>query len=376
MIRVLIIGAGFGGLTAAGEILKRVKSSFEVIVIDKKETSDFLPLLPDCIGRGINPDFLTFRIKDASRRMGFRFFQDEVVSVDLERKVVFAKNDSFEYDLLLIASGSETNFYGNQNVKDNALALDSVSDVKRLIAVLRQGGLKNFIIGGAGYTGIELATNVRVYLNKTSQDAKVIIVERAPNILGPLPEWMRRYVETNLETLKVDFFCGSTIEKIEGRRVYVSGGRIFDNALVIWSAGVKTADFIQDMEVEKNPQGRIKVDEYLRIRQDCFVIGDAALVAYQAGYLRMAVQFAIMQGRCAALNIINTQKKIPLRKFVPRDLGYVLPMANSNSCGMVFGVNLKGFLPTFLHFVMCIYRSYGLRNKLGLLRDLCKGKVA
>jgi len=86
----------------------------------------------------------------------------------------------------------------------------------------------------------------------------------------------------------------------------------------------------------------------------------------------MAAQFSITEGDQAAVNITRSIKNLPLKKFKPMDLGYVIPMANNRSCGMVFGVKVRGMLATLLHFVMCVYRSIGLRNKMGVMAGLIK----
>jgi len=374
MTKVLIIGGGFGSLSVASRLYKS-DLILDIILIDKKETTDFLPLLPDCIGRGINPEFLASKIENIGRKMGFKFIWDEAVSVDLDKRQVLTKTQVMNYDYLVIASGSETNFYGNENIKQDALILDSVDDARKIINTLRQNEFDNFIIGGGGYTGIEVATNLRAYLDKVQKNSKIMIAERAPAILGPLPDWMKNYVAANLKELGIEVCVNSTIEKIEGQSVILSGARIFNHALVIWTAGVKTAGFIQNLELENNPQGRIKVDEYLRVNDRCFALGDAALFAYKESSLRMAVQFAITQGECVACNIVNSIKGRNLKKFIPQDLGYIIPMANNRSCGAVFSLNLKGLLPTALHFLMCVYRSYGLKNKLGIIKSLLKNSA-
>ena len=143
--------------------------------------------------------------------------------------------------------------------------------------------------------------------------------------------------------------------------------------MVFWTAGVKTSDFISKLNVEKTGQGRIKVDEFLRLKDGIFVVGDAAGFLYKKMPLRMAVQFSILQGRIAGANVINTILNKPLIKYNPKDLGYVIPMANNKSCSKILGLNLKGVFPTILHYFMCIYRSYGLYNKFGILKDLTKG---
>lgn len=371
MKKILIIGGGFAGLSAAG-ILCRPGLNLDITLIDRKETSDFLPMLPDIIGRGINPGFLAFNLRDASSRLGFKFINKEVGSVSAERREVYASEEKLSYDYLIIASGSETNFYGNDNIKKNAYKLDEVEDVKKITDALKQDRFDNFIISGGGYTGVEAATNLRLFLNKNRKKAAVAIVERAPSILGPLPAWMKEYVLGNLKRAEIGVFPDTSIEKIENDKAFLSNGAVFNRTLVIWAAGVRTAGFIQDLKTEKNPQGRIKVDGCLRLNDNCFVAGDAAYFSYGGSFLRMAVQFALAQGECAAGNIINSIKGVKLREYRPLDLGYIIPMANNRSCGRVMGLNLKGRFPTMLHFTMCIYRSFGARNKTGIIGNLIR----
>ena len=170
----------------------------------------------------------------------------------------------------------------------------------------------------------------------------------------------------------MDIFVNTALERIEAGRAYLSNGEAFNNAFVIWAAGVKTADFIQVLLAEKNPQGRLKVDDYLRLNDTCFVVGDVSYFSYKNTFLRMAVQFAIAQGRLSASNIINSIRGLKLAQYKPRDLGYIIPMANNRSCGVILGLDLKGLLPTVFHFIMCMYRLRGFRNRLGVLGGLIK----
>jgi len=371
MHKIIIIGAGFAGLSAASRLAK-CNLGLEVLIFDKKASTDFLPLIPDAIGRKLNSEFLACDIKYLLRKQNFNFIQQEVISVDFQSRQVFTSSSSYSYDFLVIASGSQTNFFGNQDAQNYAYALNSVNDVKVIINAFQGNKFENFIICGGGYTGIEAATNLWLLFRKNGFVGKVVIVERAPEILGPLPLWMKAYVRDNLKELGIEVLANSVVENIQSDRVGVSGGRVFERAMLIWVPGVRTADFIQKLAVEKNPQGRIVVDEYLSFRQDCFCAGDVAFFAKENNPLRMAVQFSIAEGAQTADNIIRSIKKLPFKKFRPRDLGFVIPMANNKSCGSVFGLNLKGFLPTLLHFVMCIYRSPGLRNKMGLINNLIK----
>ncbi len=368
--KVLIIGCGFAGCFA-GYFLSRHKKDVEVTLIDRKETFDFLPMLPDVVGRGIDPEFLAYPISALSSRLGFTFINDEVKSIDLNNNTVITSRSSLGYDYLLVSSGSETNFYGNDQMRKNSYKLDSVSDVKTITAAISRKKFDSYIIAGGGYTGVEIASGLRVFLNEKSLHKKIIIVERSASILGPLPEWMKEYALNNLKNnLGINIITDTTVDKAAEEKIILSNGQMFDPAMLIWVAGVRTADFIQNLNVEKNPQGRVKVDEYLKIRGNCFITGDCAYVSHGNGFLRMAVQFAIYQSLTAASNIISSIRGGELRRYQPIDLGYIIPMANNRSCGQIIGVNVKGAAATASHFLMCIYRSLGLRNKLGVIKNL------
>lgn len=369
MKKIVIIGGGFAGLAAA-EALRDHRFDLDVTLIDRKPTFDFLPLLPDCIGRGISPDSLSYNIEETARGLGFKFIGQEVTAIDLNRQDVAMGEKRAFYDYLLISSGSETNFYGNDNIKNSACKLDSAADAAGLMQLLKKNDFDNFIVCGAGYTGIEVATNLRVFLDKHKKPGAVTVVERQPWILGALPQWMKDYVGVNLNKLEIEVLANSGIEGIDNRCVRIAGGKRFDNSLLVWAAGVKAASFLQGPDVEKNQQGRIKVDEYLRVNDRCFAAGDAANFIHNNASLRMGVQFSIMEGLVAAKNIVRSIEGLSLKPYKPRDLGYIIPMANNISCGNVFGKDLRGKLPTTLHFLMCIYRSRGLRNKLGIIGDL------
>ena len=304
--KVLIIGCGFAGCFAA-HFLARHKRDIEVTVIDRKETLDFLPMLPDVVGRGIDPEFLTYPISALTSRLGLTFINDEVKSADLYANTVVTSRKNLEYDYLLICSGSETNFYGNDQMRKYSYKLDSVSDVKTITAAINKKDFDSYIIAGGGYTGVEIASGLRVFLNKKSLHKKIIIVERSASILGPLPEWMKEYALNNLKNnLGISIITDTVVDKVTEEKIILSNGQMFEPAMLIWVAGVRTADFIQNLNVEKNPQGRVKVDEYLKIKDNCFIAGDCAYVYHGNGFLRMAVQFSIYQSLAAASNIISS----------------------------------------------------------------------
>ncbi|MCX5700028.1 MAG: FAD-dependent oxidoreductase [Candidatus Omnitrophica bacterium] len=374
MKKVIIVGGGFAGRAVLSIIYGyRKKLDLEITLVNDKNESSFLPLLPDCLGRGVRTENLICDLTRLNIKGNFDFVRDKVVAIDLDKKVVATSALSLNYDFLIIASGSETNFYGREEIRRNVFKLDDANDAIAIRRALVKENYDFYLIAGGGYTGIEVATNLRLYLDKKGLKQRVIVVERASSILGPLPQWMKDYVISNLNKCNIEVLNNIVIDKTEESFVQLSDGSIFKNALLVWAAGVKTASFIENLRVEKNAQGRIKVDDYLRLDDSCFVVGDAALFAQNNNFLRMAVQFAIMQGDCVAKNIVRIIKGKPLTRYKPIDFGYIIPMANNKACGTILGMNIKGFFPIILHYFMCIFRSNGLKNKLGIIKDLLKG---
>jgi len=373
MKKIIIIGAGFAGLSSLAVLSKNTAAlGLNLTLINDKDYFSFLPMLPDCLGRGINPNNLAYDLRVLSRKKNISFIKDRVLAIDLEKREVRTTALKLDYDFLIIASGSETNFYGNQQIKESALKLDDVSDASLMAEAIKNRSYENYLIAGGGYTGIEVATNLRLYFKKSGWQKRIIILERAPSVLGPLPLWMKDYVLDNLRKLEIEVLVNSQIDSFENEKLKLSDGSVFNRSMLIWAAGVKTSDFIQDLKIDKNPQGRIKVDEFLRVNNSCFAAGDSGYFMHKDIFLRMAVQFAIKEGACAAVNIKRIIEGKNLIRYKPLDLGYVIPMANNRSCGIILGIKVKGLLPTLMHYLMCLYRLRSIKNKIGIVIDLMK----
>lgn len=369
MKKVIIIGGGFAGLSAM-EKLSKNRKHLGVFLIDKKDYFCFLPALPDVLSETIPADYLTENLATLCNKNKSVFINEEVVKIDRDEKCVKTNQGSYSYDYIIIASGSETNFYGNDDLKKYAFKLDDVPDAQKIISTIKNGVFKNLVISGGGYTGIETACHLKKLSDKYNLDKKITILEKSPTLLGPLPQWMKDYAVSILKRRKIEFLTNISIDKIQGDKLYLSNKQIISDALLIWTAGVKTGDYVFNINTDKTRQGRLNVDKYLRVSDDCFAAGDASQFLHNGTPIRMAVQFSLAQGNIAAENLIRMQKKLPMKEYKPLDLGYVIPMTERYSCGNIFGVNLKGRLPLAMHYAMCIYRSRSLKNKLGFLKNL------
>lgn len=367
MKEVCVIGGGFGGLAAARQLAPA--RDVRVTLIDARDSSDFLPLLPDVVGGRVTPAATAAPLPDLTRRLGIGFQRERVVELELSRNKVTTPGGSREYDAILIAAGSGPNFYGDAKAERFALPLGNCAGAARIVATLKETVAANLLVVGGGYTGIEIATNLRVRL-RALPDVKIAIIEASGSLLNGLPEWMRRYAEDNLERLGIRILKSCRLADLDASGASLTNGETLRPALTMWSAGVRAAGFVRNLDVEKDSYGRAKVDETLRIAGNVFAVGDSACVMHGGKPLRMAVQFAISQGRCAADNALRALAGRPLLPYRPLDLGFIIPMANGRSCGRVLGVNVRGRPASWLHYFMCAYRSQTLHNKLGVLHAL------
>ncbi len=371
---IVIIGGGFAGLEAARLLSKKRPrlSNRRIIVVDAKKTFDLLPVLPDVAGGRIRKNSAVLDLTDHLESLRVNFEQDEVIRVDTGTKEVFLKSGGvLSYEFLIIACGSVTNFYGMDDVARRSLKLDTAEDAIVLQNVVTTYPNKKILVVGGGYTGIEIATSLAFLLRrKRIKKYSINVIERADDILSSLPEWMRDYCRVNLSRLRVNTYTECSIEEVSDKRVRLSNGMVFEDHILVWAAGVVTPAFVRDLKFEKDKQGRLSVNEHMMFDDNCFAVGDAAAFKHGNSTLRMAVQFSIMEARVAVGNILKRVKGVKkLAKYRPLDLGFLVPMANRKACGKVLIFRVSGSFGWFLHYVMCIFRSLSLENKLGIFSD-------
>ena len=386
MKRILIIGAGFAGLSAAAVVCRRREN--EVVLIDRRATQQSLPLLPDIIGRALPPQALCLDIARWSLRIGCRFLLGQIEEIALEkREAVTADSKRLSFDTLLIAGGAVPTFYGRDDLAKSAFTFNSVEAVCSLAQALDKPHIKTAVVSGGGYTGIELATNIKRRWSRQGRKGEVIIVERAAALLGTLPEGLREYAVENVRRMGIIVKTGVEVKTLQGETITLSDATMVAPGVLAWTAGMETPGFVRRLKLPQDRQGRLVVDQYLRCSETCFAAGDSAHVNPEqttesssrkvervdtpaGGVIRMGVQFAVAQGVLAGYNILASLSRKPLRAYNPRDLGYIVPMANNHSCGVVLGATLYGRFPTLFHYLMCIYRSSSIRNMLAVTRGV------
>jgi len=372
MKTVVIIGGGFAGLAAAAR-LRRAGDGVEVILIDRRPTHQFLPLLPDLVGRDLDPSLLCYPLARAAAQTRCRLVQATVHAVDIAARRVLTDGDAIAFDYLLLASGVESDFYGQTQVRERACEFRAAEDAARLRARLPAGQAATVVVAGGGYTGVEVATHVVRAGRRAGLRHRVVLVDPAPAICNALPDPFRRYIAANLLAMGIETRLGTTVADATHDSVTLAGGETFAPAALVWTAGVRTADFLHALPGSKTRQGRLEADPNLQFADACFAAGDVCAVVRGGQPLRMGVQAAISQGACAGDNIRRAIAGKPLRPYRPWDPGYLVPMANGRACGRVLGVPVYGRVATWLHYAMCLVRLRGTGCRATVLRVLLAG---
>lgn len=361
MNRIIIVGGGFAGTSALRSLAGA--SNTEVTLIDRKAAFEFLPMLPEVVGKRMPPQIVSVPLDGYARRYGATFRRARCTRVNLDdRTVSLADGASVDYDYLVVGTGAVTNFYGNDDAAANALRLRRLDHAREILSGLDSGGVKRMVVVGGGYTGIEVATQLRRYARKSATPLEITVVELMETVLPMRPEWMQQYVAAQLSELDIEVKTETSVESVSGTVTLTTGEEVPDS-LVVWNAGVTVDAPVADVDADK--KGRIIVDDALKLSDRCYVVGDAAHYVPDGSQapLFMASYFAVQQGAAAARNILREADGAQPKPYNPTDYGFVIPLANGKGCGKLFGVNVRGRLPVLVHHGAGFKRARSTLNR-------------
>jgi NADH:ubiquinone reductase (H+-translocating) len=389
--RILILGGGFGGLVAA-QTLKRADA--QVTLIDKRNFHLFQPLLYQVATGSLSPGEIAAPLRSVLRRQkNTEVLLGEAHDLDPMHKQVFLKDGGvFPYDSLIIATGSETSYYGKDQWRDNAPSLKTVEEAtairhKVLYAFERAErsateeearAWLTFVIVGAGATGLELAgalaeiaqeTLREDFRNIRPEEARIILLEGGPRVLTTYPEDLSAKAEKLVTNLRVEVRKNTLVTDIDEHGLnfkHDNNTSRLDAKTILWTGGVKTTSFgqcvAQRTSAETEKTGKIKVLPDLTIPNfpDIFIVGDLAYVIGKDGKPVPGVaQPAIQEGRYAAKVILarlkNERKPEPFHYFNKGDMAVI---GRAAAVANIFGVHVSGVLAwltwLFIHLMYIV----------------------
>ncbi|MBD3245872.1 MAG: hypothetical protein GF333_02560 [Candidatus Omnitrophica bacterium] len=382
--RIVIGGGGFAGVTAARELCRRRKylNGYEIVLVNETPFFEFIPMLPDVLAGWLRAESVRVDLTDFCRRQGIEFRRGKIEEIDPQRRSVGIGQSSLAYEYLILATGSKTFFYGNEELRNSCERLDTVADALRIRERFKKEGMRrkhlNLVVVGGGYTGLEIVTNSHFLLSSIGVPVHITIVEKSNDLLAMVPGWLRKKAKRFLDRLHVDILTGETVNAYKDHTAYFESGKILENVCCVWAAGV-SPEPLRGIPSE-TVRGRVKVNWFLQAEgtegQGLYVAGDVA--AFPApdhrSPLRMAIMFAMGQGKRAACNIVRQVRGKKIKPYHPLDLGYLIPLTYARAPGIVLGIRVGNFPGFLLHYLLCIYRSFW-RKKLPILSDIFQERL-
>lgn len=388
--RIIIIGGGFAGISLAKKLSRK---EVQVVLIDKHNYHTFQPLLYQVSTGGLEPDSIAYPIRKILQDFpNFIFRLANVEEIRPEDNVVRTNIGDLEYDYLVIATGSKTNYYGNAEIEANSMAMKTIPqslDLRSLIlenfeeALLtdqyhERDALMNFVIVGAGPTGVELAGALaeikkgilpKDYPDLDTRRVQINLIQSGERILKEMSEGTSQKAEDFLESLGVQIWKNMRVEAYDGKTVRTDTGDSFDTATLIWAAGVK-GEGIKGLDAAEllTSANRLSVNEYNQVKgfTNIFAIGDVACMKLKDapdGHPMMA-QPAIQQGRNLGDNLIRLLENKPLNPFVYKDRGSMATIGRNKAVVDLGNYRFRGVFAWFVWMFIHLFFLIGFRNRV------------
>jgi NADH dehydrogenase len=389
---LVIIGGGFAGL----ELIKKLnKKSIKVTVLDKNNYFNFQPLMYQVASGGLGPDAIAYPLRKIIGGMpNISFRMAEVLEIKTQSQELITNIGNYTYDYLCIATGAQTNFFGNTELEKNCMQLKSIPDALDLrsdilqefetaISTSKTGEIEkvlNFVVVGGGPTGVETAGALAEIKNHVlpadyseieANKMQVHLIESAPRILAAMSDISSKKAKEFLENLGVNVLTSTAVKSYDAKSgiLTLSNNETLSTNTVIWSAGVKgkTINGLPESILTKG--NRYKVNEFNMVDgfENIFAIGDIAYMSSDESYPNghpMVATVAQQQGVLLGKNIINLINKKPLKKYKYFNLGSMATIGRHKAVFEIFGIKMQGYIAwiawMFIHLMLIV----GFRNRL------------
>ena len=367
---VYVTGGGFAGVEAAKAAFRRTPGA-RIHLIDRNPYATMVPALPDVVSGRVRVDAIAHPLDEAvgsapraDAGHGVEVITDEVERLDLASRRIHTRQTTYDYDYLVIASGSAPAYFGFEATDGTLHTVHSLEAARRF-----RGAVENhlganpsgpIVIVGAGYTGLEVAACLRTGAGNADARPDITVVDVADSILGFLTDGERRRIRSYFETIGVEIRTSTALESYYGGTAVLSDGTRIADSLVCWAAGMRAQPLPIDGDVERTRDGRLHTTAALQLPQhpEVFAAGDAAALWKGDATARRAVNFSYYSGRRAGANVAAAIAGRPLRDFRPVDLGWIIPLGEE-SVGRVFGAfRVGGSMGLRMHYLMCGFRHF------------------
>ena len=392
MKRIVIIGAGFGGITAAKEL---INSDNHIIIIDKTNHHLFQPLLYQVATAALSPGDIAKPIRSVFKdHKNIEVLLGNVKSIDIVNHKVFYNDSVVEYDYLILSPGSTHSYFGKNEWSQFAPGLKTLNDAlkirEKILLSLEKAEMiedenerkkyLSFVIAGGGPTGVELAGAISEIVNKnilpdfrniSSESTKVYLVEAMSGVLNAYPQKLTLKAKEDLEKLGVKVILNKKVTGINENGVQVEEDFI-ETKNIIWAAGNQVSDLIKQVTKNIDRSGRAIVNKDLSIDEDknIFIIGDSAFIKDKKGNSLPAIApVAIQQGKFVGKLLKSGREKNLGKEFHYLDKGMMATIGKAKAVAVVKGFQLSGLFAWLAWCVIHIFYLISFRNRLRVMAE-------
>lgn len=388
---VVILGAGYGGVVAAKKLNKLLKKNSEttITLIDKNPFHTLLTELHEVAGNRIESDGVKISLREIFESTRVNVVQDMVEEIDFENQVLKSDKYEYNYDYLMLGTGSEPNSCGVEGVEENAYTLWSIDDAETINEHIRdcfqearlttdptkRKELLSFAVCGGGFTGVEMVGELIEWMDELSYhyeiprgEIKLYLCEGLDRILPTLDEKLANRAMKYLRKHDVQIKLGSFVEKVTDNTLTFSDGEKIKTRTVIWNCGVTASDLAMNLGLETDRGGRIKVNKYLQTEsyKNVYAIGDNAATPWADDKILPAlVEAALQTGETAAVNVAAEVKGTEKEEIDPKFHGIMVSMGRKFAVADVMGISLKGWPAMYMKHMVNMHYLFslgGLKN--------------
>lgn len=383
--KILILGAGYAGIQTALVLQKKKKKQddIEISIIDKNPYHTLLTELHEVAGNRISEDGVIVPLKDIFKYTDVKIIQDNISRIDFNGNKLISDEREYKYDYLVIALGSEPNYYGIPGMEENCFPLWSLKDAiairEHIKECFRKAANTNdplvrrklltFVIGGGGFTGVEMAGELAQWKKLLCKEygipqnePEIILVEALPRILSALKESnSKKAMNYLVKKLNVKVLLNSAITSLTPDEVQLKDMKPISTNTLIWTAGVKANGLSEILDISKGKAGRIEVNEYTQTQyENVYSVGDVS--AFNAGgkTLPALVESALQTGEAAALNILASIRKQEKKKLEPKLRGVMVSIGSFFAVSDIMSVQYPRLISIMLKYFVNMHYLFGI----------------
>jgi len=375
MKSLVVLGAGYGGLLTAVKLEEKVKrlDDVEVVLVDRNDFHQYLHLAYEVVTGVKKVSDVTLPLSELLRGRKIRFFQASVHEIDLVNRVVKTDRGDVPYFDVVVALGSEPNYYHIKGIGEHSFCVGSVEEAAQIRNVLKRvvAEVENpkIVVGGGGFTGVELAGEIADELR-----CCVTVIEGAEALLPSwgVPEFSRKVSEV-LAEMGVEFIFGEFIVEVKPNVIVLSDGSKVECSLFVWAGGVQGSRIASESGLKTGKDGRVVINEFCEAVgfPGVYVVGDCALVvdSRTGDVLPQCIEVTLQQAEVVAENLYTDVTGGEKTEYVPKFSGLILAVGEKYGIGKISGVKLEGRLALAVKKLIHLHYVYQIAGLGQMLKE-------